>query len=536
MAASKTAQSLKDVLEYKEMKTSQGKKFSSRVSNLVLSILIFSTLYFSLGFAISNSFIRDLKYDKLIKIFIFGVKSALILFAYNIFSNLIMIARTTIKGAYPDKLFAYSFLLTFTENLSILLALLVGCMLKSCSDILASSKTNSSGSSPFEVVHLFKLFNTLIEDSKELIRDEFDLNIIFGLIGGVMIIFLGDIIIFGLNFNVHYRYFEERINKNKERLAMLERINRIVGVDFTTDCESISKLIILKVSKDGNEATYDDLIEAFGEENTAMIFEACILDLEGDESPEPIKVLRQENISSMYINTIMEQTHIFESVDHNNKTVDGFKRILDIFFKPLGITIALKIAGFMWFEKIFDVTFIGALIFSTGYSFSDIIREFLKNLSFIFFSRPYEINDIIIVDSVCYKVASIELLTTILVSDSKMVLIPNSVLSQKEITNLRRQKTWKEKYTYTFQLDSFKDKKEIVLKELKTYVSEHSKIYRNSPHYSEIKVLEDNKVSVCISIGFNLDLLDMNVIRVRKNHFVFVLNDVLERNDLKLVK
>lgn len=103
---------------------------------------------------------------------------------------------------------------------------------------------------------------------------------------------------------------------------------------------------------------------------------------------------------------------------------------------------------------------------SGGYIFADVIKNFLNSIIFVFFVRPFEVKDFILVEGKLYKVKDINILTSTLTSHKLNVVIPNAKMLTIPITNYRTSKAIEKFYEYTFNISDFKDKQNLLLDEV----------------------------------------------------------------------
>lgn len=82
---------------------------------------------------------------------------------------------------------------------------------------------------------------------------------------------------------------------------------------------------------------------------------------------------------------------------------------------------------------------VGPFIFGVSWVFSDTIKEIYNCFVFLLVSHPYDVGDRVLIDNVEYLVQKTDLLATTFVDlNGKLTYIPNPVLFNKKIENIRR--------------------------------------------------------------------------------------------------
>lgn len=504
--------------EFHTQETVQAKKTSQRM--LVVAICAVSLGVFgciSLYLIETNDHI--LKRGPLILFSYILIKSMMVFAAHDLFLNFMMIVCTVVRSTWPENIFIGSLFSRLTRELSLLMLLLFSYWIPSYGEVISRSSRGTD------------LFYWIMGIDRFSGSSGFERNLIQGLIIFVQITILRDTIIFGLNFNVHYRYYVDRIRRNSEKVGILQAMNEVINAGYTGDVDVIVQRLIQVMSKDGSVITRSDLLPFFGESTSDKIMELCSSD--GGEE------ITMEEIKGFYIYTMLEQQKIVKSLEQNDESVQNFRKILNVVFVPIACFyfIGNPILENMHSHSLLltwnlDSSLLGALLFSTSYTFSDNIKAFLNSLNFIFFIRPYEVEDIIILNYKAYKVHAINLLTTVLLEESKYTVFPNSFLATQPITNLRLRKIWDEHFAFDFNLEEFEAKKDEFLMRLVGYTRKRSSEFRKNPYFSSITIKQENKVNACLVVGFNLDVSDLNVIQERKNRFLFILNGMLRECDL----
>lgn len=442
--------------------------------------------------------------------FLLAVKLLFIILFQIFYSSALMIAEILIREHNPESIFFLSVLRKFIPKLSWIASFASLYFIPSCYDLAASQD-------------IYNAFTDANKGSTE--KEGIDRRIIFSLLCFILTFFFRDIIIFGLNFNVHYKYYVNRINLNIEKITLLKLINEKINAGYGESIDTICERLVKQISKNGSTITLFDLLEYFDQASADKIMDFC-------KSEEDDQEISGDDIRGFYFQTLLEQNQISKSLDQNDTSVNESKTILDIIFIPTACVYFIKNINIFDSDKLLDYKLIGALIFSTSYTSSEAIKQFILSFHFVFLVRPYEVDDVIILEDKEYKVQEINILTTVLSRNLKSTVFPNTWIAAKPVTNLRLKRVWDEKYTYKFNIDKFEAKKDDFLSKLTLLLKKHPSEYRKKPFFMDISIIEKDKITATLVVGFNLDTGDLNIIRERKNKFLFRLNQVFRESEL----
>lgn len=518
--------SIKRYTEFHEKELKQNRKDIFRIFGFICSILSFSLFCITIR-QILDSPGPDSILFKLIRkdtnIFVlsaiyFGFRSIFNSMLYSVFYFTLMVFRMLFRKKFPEKIFIPNILGKFSSNFAFVLAILTG---------LRFSQHFSTS--------FFKHYITpTVPDSGSLIETGFIMKIADKLIltfAKILLIFLlRDIVIYTLNFNIHYQYYNKRIQKNTEKITLLRLMNDAINAGYTGDIDVISTRLMQvltmgrPVPNDGSSplVNLNDLQKFFGEATALKIFEYC--NREGE--------MGEEEIKGFYVSTLVEQTAIVKSIEQHNSTVENFRNILNIavfaiicyLFKEL---IPEGAAGPL-VSSIGSSTFFMGLIFSTNYTFSDSIKAFTSNICFAFFVRPYEVGDIIYFSDCLYKVKEINLMTTVLFDGCKCVIVPNQRISGEAIKNLRINRVFDVEYKCMFSPDNFEAQSKVLVDRINNYIKKKSSEFHKNPFYKGSPVTVNGMVESTLVVKFNCDVADIEILNERRTKFFSVLMRLLK--------
>ncbi|CEO97480.1 hypothetical protein PBRA_000824 [Plasmodiophora brassicae] len=126
--------------------------------------------------------------------------------------------------------------------------------------------------------------------------------------------------------------------------------------------------------------------------------------------------------------------HIGERIVKFQSTAKFMQSVADIPFAVIGILLLVWVSGFSVTNFALSIS---AIIISGTFAFGSLIQQLVQSIVFIFYSKPYEVNDLVIIGDVTYRVRSFSFSQTKLEqSNGKVTVFPHEVLLQERITNL----------------------------------------------------------------------------------------------------
>ena len=339
---------------------------------------------------------------------------------------------------------------------------------------------------------------------------------VFGALLSVVIIWLiKALFIHVLNYNIHRSYYSDRIEKNTRRINLVQRLNALAHATFKDMVSEVVTKIFTKLGNGTEHLNEDAFRPHLSDEEIGALRD--YLDTEKE-----IRMSR-EDMEEFYLTTITEQKHLSVGLLHMNGTVAEFNYVASFIAFVLSCILFSRLMQFehMGTEK---AAVIMSGIVSGGYIFADIIKNFISSIQFVFFVRPFEANDFIMVEGQLYKVKEITLLVSLLYKDSLLVSYPNSQLLGKPITNYRASHAHDVRFNYTFSADAFLKKKQELLDKIQKYAGE-KKVILGSPYFEETRHVSAKAISTVLVVAFNLNNVSMKRFNIRREDFTKYLHE-----------
>lgn len=328
------------------------------------------------------------------------------------------------------------------------------------------------------------------------------------------------ILIYALSYNVHFAYYSERIRKNSEMISLLKSLSNTVNAGYSEDINIVCTQLVDVISNGRGIVGFDDIRSALSLKDATLLYEF----LERNPAND---FLEAQDFIMVYENTLTEQAQLAHALTNQNTSVQNLNFVAN--FICLALCVSIVYSQLVNSDKNGNrVAIIMTGLVSGGYIFSDIIKNVLGSLVFVFFVRPFEINDYVIIKGDLSKVTSINMLTSTVSVDKLTVIHPNNQLLGTSITNLRLSKTYEQPFTYPFNLKEFKEKRNELLRAIRRHVQANPKIFKRHVFLKDTKQISATNISTSIVVCFSIENVPIPLLRENIQHFVFDLNDICE--------
>lgn len=332
------------------------------------------------------------------------------------------------------------------------------------------------------------------------------------------IFLLKSIILFALNYSVHFSHYSERINQNTEKINLLKTLNDKINAGYSDDFDVICTQLVHTLAKDGSLIRLQDLRAAITEEAASRAF----LYMNKTEN----EAIGFDDLRAFYVSTVSEQQQLSSGLQQQSTAANTLDFVCMFFCVPIAISAFFTYLKNDTTSKSSAAVMISGVI-SGGYVFSDVIKNFIGSVIFVFFIRPFEVDDFVMIESNLYRVREMNLLSSVLTKDMLHTIFPNSKLVSMAITNYRVSKTWECKYNFTFELAQFEKKRGALLGRLNLFIKNSPTVFKRKAYFSDLKVVSATSISASIVVGFNLEIVDMKTLRRNQENFVIDLDGII---------
>ncbi|KAM0673555.1 hypothetical protein GVAV_002930 [Gurleya vavrai] len=341
----------------------------------------------------------------------------------------------------------------------------------------------------------------------------------------IFVLILKGIIYNYINFNIHYKYYKERIDENNKRIDYLLLLNNKVGARMGTDLKLWAGRVFDKLLRENaKELTVDDFNYFFGEEDGDNMF--SLFDENFDNS------VNKEEFKKCYFGLYKEKLILKKSLSANDNSLNKLDLVLTIIFIPLaGFLACIACGQSSAFSSVLG-SFLGVFLPAT-FIFGAVLSEMFQSIIFIFQVRPFDVGDFISVLDKIYEVQEMGLLYSTLLSDSRSHNFPNEILRKNPVVNLRKSKWITEKFDLKLVYESCKDKIDDLKKEVSSFLKKNKKEFKQDMAFSGFEFCGVNGLKFEITIKLSCPYQDIKGAKERKDKFRMFLHEAIDKLDIK---
>jgi Mechanosensitive ion channel len=283
---------------------------------------------------------------------------------------------------------------------------------------------------------------------------ESKLNRAVEMLGMILSLFKAkDCFIYYLSYTMHWGYYKKRILKNTELVRSLKTLNKGLTEEERelTLKERIASLF-KKLSGGKEFLSLQDLTQNLDETSAREIFSLFDSDVNS--------MITEEEFYRGYINILSERSLLRSSLIKRDKIIEK----LDTAFIAICMFLS-TLLGFLFMGLggsgtgkregpglALIVGIIPLVVTSTMSIHGRILTNFIGSISFIFFVRPFDIGDLIVINGQSYVVESFGIVNSAFKIGEKVFSIPNRILMASPVENLSRSLFYTGSFSFTIPL------------------------------------------------------------------------------------
>ncbi|KAI4292806.1 hypothetical protein PAPHI01_2080 [Pancytospora philotis] len=253
---------------------------------------------------------------------------------------------------------------------------------------------------------------------------------------------------------------------------------------------------------------------------------------------EQLGLSRDEKVERSNIARIIEKAYkeryiIYKSIEQINAAIDK----VALFVKACTLVVACIAVYLSALENKSSVTGVVSTIFGAQFVNRIISDNVVRSLLFLFVIHPFDIGDRVLITLNAveenFVVAELNVFSTLFYRwDGTSVFIPNHILANQPITNIRRSGPTME--THSIQIDSATDPSKLyVLKQmLLEFVRANSEIYTDYVLVNYEKIENSSKLFVKVLIQYQSNLQNYESYLKKRSYFIIELNRALRSLDI----
>ncbi|CAO3565991.1 unnamed protein product [Mortierella alpina] len=306
------------------------------------------------------------------------------------------------------------------------------------------------------------------------------------------------------------------LNRTLQGIAMADSAPT-KDINSTANAKRVAKSLFHNLQGNGDELVVEDFFPYFDSEADAKeAFAIFDKDGDGDISKREMK----EKIFYIY----KERKDLHTSLRDLSQAVGKLDIIFLTLVAVVWILIILAISGTGILQNM--VPF-GSFLIAISFVFGNSLKTLFENIVFLFITHPYDSGDLVSIDAIDMYVREVGLNSTMFVTwDGKRMYIPNHILSQKPIHNVRRSPNMSEKIVLNIDCYTPECKILELRARMRDYLVKESKEFLPD---MEIQIQEmDVKLKISMVIEHKGNWQDSGRRWARRTKFNFALKEAVE--------
>lgn len=340
----------------------------------------------------------------------------------------------------------------------------------------------------------------------------------FGII--ILIFAFENCFVYYLSYSIHWGYYKKRILRNTNFVQILKKFNRVLSQEEKSlGLRDKSYIIFQRLSQNREYITMEDFVALLGEESARDIF----LLFDEDMNTQ----ISSEEFYHGYVEILNERTLLKSSLNKRDKIIARLDAIFLIFCVVASVIIG---ATFMSSSKDLGdnkgsatnpslVLFLGIypLVTSTTSIHARIISEFISAIIFIFFVRPFDVGDFVVLEGKTYVVASFGLINSTFKTGEKVHSIPNSYIMERPVENLSRSLFYTGHFTVRVPLYLSEEILERLKEDIGNFIAERNKLFRKSFYLGKYDLPRPNTLHATLTYSLTCTCKDAANIKRRED-------------------
>lgn len=489
---------------------------------IVASVAAFIIALLFNKYLLNISDVKEVKWILLRIMYLFYVIAA-----FALIRVVIIILLLVFYNWLKYRLFWIPIIQKFGFNITLVLSLFLISTIASRTDVqkvklgeLNTATITSSADSTITGTSTSSDINRKIKDDLLFILESNVSNLLYGLFCFFAVFLVKDIIIYLLGYYTYRTHYNNRILENKRRMEIIHELNKVVGITDGTDVNVVCNAIIRAMAENENGIKFEEMRAFIGQDNTEQLYKFI--------GSRPSDVIDFTELRGFYVSALNEERDLLKSMERNNTSVKNLDFASSVFciFPAFGLFIMEVLPN-----NTFGTTSLlsyGSIVFTGGCILSDTIKNMLTSLIFIFFTKPYEIGEIIVVKDQIYRVKEIYIMSSILLSNNQEVCFSHMELSNSTITNISSSREWNVEYKLKFNIQEFKNKREELKARISDHVSKQHKIFKRPVHYKESMLAPNSEILVTLIAYFSFTNTSFRTLQRHREDFTIALYDTLK--------
>ncbi|KAL1822914.1 hypothetical protein ACET3Z_009692 [Daucus carota] len=281
-----------------------------------------------------------------------------------------------------------------------------------------------------------------------------------------------------------------------------------VQITSENQAKLAAKKIFCNVAKPGSKHIFQDDLMQFMRDDEAL---KTISLFEGASGWRGIS---RRELKNWMVNTFRERRALVLSLNDTKKAINKLHQMLNIF---VGLIIAglwlliLKVASTHFF------VLLSSQLLLVVFVFGNTCKTMFEGIIFLFVMHPFDIGDRCEVDEVQLVVEEMNILTTTFLRyDNQKICYPNSVLSNKPISNYYRSPDMGDAIDFCIHISTPVEKIALMKEKITSYIEKMSDHWYPAPMIVLRDIEDMNRLKISIWLSHRINFQDMGERWVRR--------------------
>ncbi|KAL3747152.1 hypothetical protein ACJRO7_016002 [Eucalyptus globulus] len=235
----------------------------------------------------------------------------------------------------------------------------------------------------------------------------------------------------------------------------------------------------------------------------------------------------RSSLEDWLVSVYLERKSLTYSLNDTKTAIEELNRLASAVLLIAIIIVSLLMMGVLTTQVL---VFISSQLLLVAFMFGNTVKTLFEAIVFVFVMHPFDVGDRCVIDGVQMAVEEMNLLTTVfLTNDGEMIFYPNSVLSNKPISNFYRSPNMGDAVEFTVDFSTSRDSFAALRDEVKRYLEDRSDYWKKD-HSFDVSEIEDmNKLKMTLHVRHTINFQNPGDRSTRRSELVWELKRIFEK-------
>ncbi|KAG2398645.1 Mechanosensitive channel of small conductance-like 10 MscS-Like protein [Vigna angularis] len=283
--------------------------------------------------------------------------------------------------------------------------------------------------------------------------------------------------------------------------------------------------IFMNVAKPGHKyIEIDDLLRFMKieeVENLLPLFEGAV----------ETRRIKRKSLKNWLVKVYLGRKSLIHSLNDTNTAVDDLNILASAVVVIVTLIVWLLLTGVLTTEVL---VFISSQLLLVGFMFGNTAKTVFEAIIFVFVVHPFDVGDRCVIDGVQMVVEEMNILTTVFLRyDNEKIFYPNSVLSNKPISNFNRSPEMSDAVEFVVDVSTSIESIGALKAKLKVYLESRPQ-YWHTEHDVLVNDIENvNKMKMAVYVTHTINFQNYWDRSCRRSELVLELKKILQDLNIK---